>query len=240
MAKTRDISKLVQGHRAELSILSIRVSDLRQLDQSERAWAAENLLFRAAVEWEVLSSQWLLASLNKNNKVLRSHVTKEVLAAIRKRFPTLLDSEGISVRFEHANHFNLALVASLMDPQGRNEGFWQSEHLKTNRHLIPKSLLDRITSFNENDWRTLAVVQHGRNVIAHRSDQSIRRMNEALRDCGHSNSAKLRRLVPGTRSINAGNWGNFLQAVPSGSKWSRLQIVIDSLDRVVSRLDPHS
>lgn len=238
MARTKDISLLVTKHRDALARLIARANELPVGESRERSWLAEAIAFQSAVEWEVLSASWLKASMNRNNPALREFVERKVSEALRKQFPVFADSPHLNVVVAPMKHFNMPMIEMLMDPDGKNKGFWQYEHLVDRKKLIPASFWRHVASLGDDDWRVLSVSQAGRNVIAHRSVSAARELNIALRDCSKSRSSKLRKLVPGSRPINAENLGAFLQATPSGSKVTRLRIVLDGLDRVMRAMDP--
>ena len=238
MARTKDIEKLVEAHRAALLDISERSLQLEAFEAAERSWTAENLLFRAAVEWEVLSSAWLVAGANNNSAAVRRHITDKITESVHKAYPSLVGTPHLDLRVSIGKQLSVSMIEEIFAADGRNRGFWEERHLREWKRLLPVKLLKTASNLNGNDWMVLAVVGSSRHVIAHRSVKSEQRLNVALRACSHSQSSNIRHLAPGNRAINSRSLGTFLQATPRGSRSSRLQVVLQSLDKIAAKLIP--
>ena len=238
MARTKNLTKLVEDSRAALQDLSQQADTVEDHAPHVQPWLAGSILFSVAVEWETLSSSWMIAALNNNPAGLRRHVNSRITQAVSMAFPALAASPHLEVRLHESQSFSVELVTAMFDADGRNRGFWSLQHTKAQSDLLPEAARQALGSMNRNDWRVLEVLRSSRNVLAHRSAAATRELNSALRHCAHSDSSNLRRLSPSARSVNAATLGIFLKARPRGAKGSRLQILLNSVDRAMVRLIP--
>ena len=197
-------------------------------------------MFRAAVEWEVLSSSWLVAGVNNNSAVVRRYLTDTITEIVQKEYPSLVGTPHLDLRVNIGRQLSMPMIEEIFARGGKNRGIWEKGHLRDWNRLLPARLLRTTSNFNGNDWMVLAVVNSSRNVVAHRSPKSEQNLNAALRACVHSQSSGIRLLAPGNRAINTRSLGTFLQATPRGARNSRLQVVLQSLDKIAAKLIPPS
>jgi hypothetical protein len=156
-------------------------------DRARRKTVAEDIFLRFVVGWESFISEWFIGAVNRDASRLRRHVEKQldqwlqdaVNEAPYERYTVRFPRPVVSLK----QHPTLSEVRHLLDPGGRNIEFRSFDELRArcHRQLAPR-FAGRVQSLHDAGASEIVDASLSiRNVLAHRSQQSVQTMNTTIR-----------------------------------------------------------
>lgn len=213
----------------DLSELDEKLVDKRQnkralAKDSDQSTLAEHCLLTAAVAWEGFISDILIAYINVDASRFKTHLE----ASFDKHIKTQEKQNRIFTRFgklQFPMHLSKADVQSLANSSGNNITFPNFSELEKKASIfLVQAHADKFTKLSKPQKSIIDAVIALRNHVAHRSERSLKAMNEALAS-GELHTTGIKR-----NSNKFHNVGAWLKAKPVGRSEPRLLTILASLE----------
>jgi hypothetical protein len=209
---------------------------------AEKNRGAEDSFFRVASELETFLSQWLIRCVSIDSSTFAetserraSNAAKDLLWSdwlTSKRLWTRKDDLIVTVDFALGRKLRLEKAMALLGREDDNFTFGGAADFKRNaRELLAPAYADRLAMLSDRNDRILDATVAIRNVIAHRSDRAVQRMNQVL------SSAHLPQGVRRSQNVGRRGVGYYLRT-EGGAQRPRFEVFFDDLAEIAHILAP--
>jgi hypothetical protein len=207
-----------------------------KLPAAQQKTLAEDVFLRFIVGWEYFLSEWYIGAITLDARKFSTALERrlvewqerEVRDSDFSRFERFFVAPKVTIK----RRLRLADVRDVLDPTGANVGFRDfDEFERRGRRDLAKQFVDRVAAISRvGGDEVLDAASAMRNVLAHRSDRSVRAMNERL--AAMPTFADLRKP-----RVSRDGIGAYLRATrPSGE--ARLTVYTRELARIARILAP--
>lgn len=154
------------------------------LPTTQQKTLAEDVFLRFIVGWDFFLSEWFIGAITLDARPFRSALQQK-LAGWQKqvrerdsRYRHFFVTPQVTIR----QRPRLADVRDLVDPSGRNVEFRSFEEFETRvRRELATQFVERVAAIRRAGGNEVVDAASAmRNVLAHRSDRSVKMMNEQL------------------------------------------------------------
>jgi hypothetical protein len=185
--------------------------------------ASEVCLLRLAVAWEAYRSDWHIAAVNRDPSTLLKQLQQKALrdVIIPPKYTDFVTLQAKKI----PRHLNIASVKSILDSSGRNVTF--SDRADAERRAkaeLAPSLRAKILSLPD-DWRLIELLMSFRNLIVHRSSQSVSKVNQSIQS--FANASPIHKEAFWRKgNVSRDKPGRYLVAGPPSGPWKRMPRVV--------------
>ncbi len=196
------------------------------LSKKDVSTFSESTALSLAVAWEGFVSDILVAYINRDCSTYAVHLQSAFKSEFSGKQDVIYHSFG---RLEFPRHMDRTTVLALVDRRDQNITFSTAREMQdaARRWLVPADHA-RFDSLNSGDRAIIDLLISLRNHLAHGSQGSLDRMNDAMA----MNALHGTGLNRGARSIY--NVGSYLKAVHHGR--TRLAILVSKVRGVAAKL----
>ena len=230
-AAVTHFAKVTSSHRGDL------VAERR---------AAESLNSEVYQRWEAMLSDWHIAAATRDATRLRQRYEEALTNASVKALEDQCDALGLpkikvpAINWGLGPHPSHSTVAQLLDPKGRSLSFNdRTDLLKKSKRNLTQPFVETVEKLDADDWRIIELSKALRNATAHRSDDSLQRLNTAvsnMRKSAHVADASLGDRRRKIRRDGVGTYLNGATRVPPNRSIARSLYLAERLQSIAGKL----
>lgn len=196
----------------------------------DQSFLAENIVLTAATFWEGFVNDLFVAYINRDSTQFATHL-QNAFDDNRTAKQKLIASQFVRVTFP--THLSVSMITSLLDNNGNNVTFSSYDAMKKGaKRYLAASNAANINGLTSLQGATINLWIALRNHIAHRSERSLRAMNDALLDPALHGSPLQRGA--GTRRVH--HVGAYLKATGAPNTSPRVEIILTSMQTIAAAL----